>query len=265
MHPRIRSILALAAAAAVGALASWAVLRASGTAEPAEAPEPPGAKPSSAFPGGKPIDAATIQSGTLAVERMPPEVTGALEVHSAEIVKTAREVATRQARITGVCSPGSAIRLVAEDGTVICQRLPRGVVSVSAVGATPRVSSSGTVQGTVPGAVGRYQTSGDDDFLVVPIDLPDGASITGLTYVYWDNDADVDGGAYLYRSDDTVVAGVTTEGAKDEVRIAETDKADASARRVDNSGFGYHVYMQTSTRAGAALMPVAVSITYRLP
>jgi len=262
MHPRLRSLLALSAAAAAGALASWAVLRDGGGAAPVEAEA---ARPSSEFPGGKPIDAAAIQSGTLAVERMPAEVTGALEVHSAEIVKTARELATRQARISGTCAPGSAIRVVAEDGSVVCQRLPKGVASVSAVGATPRVSGTGTVQGTVPGAVGRYQTSGDDDFLVVPIALPDGALVTSLTYVYWDNDADVDGGAYLYRSDDTVVAGVTTQGAKDEVRIAETDRADPEARRVDNSAFGYHVYMQISAEAGARLMPVAVSVTYRLP
>lgn len=263
MHPRVRSVLALLAAAATGALLAWAFLafRVSGT----EPVDPREARPSPTFPGGKPIDAATIQSGTLAVERMPPEVTGALEVHGAELVKTAREVATKQARITGVCGPGSAIRLVGEDGSVVCQRLPRGVASVSAVGATPRVSSSGTVQGTVPGGVGRYQTSGDDDFLVVPVTLPDGAIVTGLTYTYWDVDEQVDGGAYLYRSDDTVVAGVTSAGARPEVRIVETDRIDPDARRVDNSGFGYHVYMQTSAAAGANLMPIAVSVTYRLP
>jgi hypothetical protein len=113
--------------------------------------------------------------------------------------------------------------------------------------------------------VGRYQTAGDDDFLVVPVNLPDGAVVTGLSYVYWDADERVDGGAYLYRTDDTVVAGVTTEGARSEVRVAETDKIDPQSRRVDNAGFGYLVYMQTSAVAGAGLMPVAVSVSYRLP
>ncbi|MFO0584914.1 MAG: hypothetical protein U0229_21785 [Anaeromyxobacter sp.] len=263
MQPRVRSVLALVAAAAVGGLATWGLL----TLTPAPRPEVPDttARPSPAYPGGKPIDAAAIQSGTLAVERMPPEVTGALEVHGAELVKAEKELATKQARITGLCAPGSAIRVVGEDGSVVCQRLPRGVASVSAVGATPRISSSGTMQGTVPGAVGRYQTSGDDDFLVAPIALPDGAIVTGLSYMYWDVDEKVDGGAYLYRSDDTVIAGVATQGAKAEVRVAETDRTDATARRVDNAGFAYHVYMQTSSAAGASLMPIAVSVTYRLP
>jgi len=251
----------LLAAAGLGALATWGAL----TFLPARDPGAVPVKPSAAFPGGKPIDAAAIQSGTLAVERMPPEITGALELHGAEIVKTAEQIATRQARIVGTCSPGSAIRVVGEDGSVVCQRLPRGVASVSAAGASARISSTGTTQGTVPGAVGRYQTSGDDDFLVVPITLPDGAVVTSLTYVYWDADEQVDGGAYLYRSDDTVVAGVTTRGAKSEVRIAETDRIDAQARRIDNSAFGYLVYMQTSSQAGAALMPIAVSVGYRLP
>jgi hypothetical protein len=260
MRPRTLALL-LAAAAASGALATWSTLTYLANRDLGPTP----ARPSAAFPGGKPIDAASIQSGTLAVERMPPEITGALELQGAEIVKTAEQVATRQARIIGTCSPGSAIRVVGEDGSVICQRLPRGVASVSAVGAAARISTTGTTQGTVPGAVGRYQTSGEDDFLVVPITLPDGAVVTNLSYLYWDADEEVDGGAYLYRTDDTVVAGVTTQGARSEVRLAETDKVDAHARRVDNAAFGYLVYMQVSAAAGAGLMPVAVSVGYRLP
>ncbi|HEY6099133.1 MAG TPA: hypothetical protein VIW03_06870 [Anaeromyxobacter sp.] len=221
------------------------------------------AAPSPAYPGGHPIDAAQVSTGKLAFQVMPPEVTGALELHSVEIVKTAEQLATKQARITGTCAPGSAIRLVEEDGTVVCQRFPRGVASVAAVAAVPRVSSTGTAQGTVPGGVGRFQTSGEDDFLVAPIELPDGALVTGFAYTFWDADERNDGAAYLYRTDDSVLAGVATQGARGEIRYAETDVV--KERKVDNSAYGYFVYFQLSREAGANLMPIAASVTYRLP
>ncbi len=228
------------------------------------APGSPGpAKPGASFPGGRPIDAAAIATGRLAVERMPEAVTAALETHSEEIVKTAQLVASKQARITGTCAPGSAIRVVEEDGAVLCQRLPRGVVSVASLGGWPRVSSTGTAQGAVKGAVGRYQTSGADDFLVVPIHLPDGAIVTSFSYTFYDDDPKVDGTAYLYRSDDVVLAGVETAEAKDEVRTVSTEEV--QNRKVDDAAFGYFVYMQISPDAGPRLMPVSASVAYRLP
>ena len=249
----------LLAAAAAGAGLSWAALTrpwaSTATATPSA--------PSTEYPGGHPIDAAQVATGTLQMQVMPPEVTGALELHSAEIVKTAEVLASKQSRITGTCAPGSAIRVVGEDGTVVCQRLPKGVASVAAVGGVPRLSSTGTVQGTVAGGVGRYQTSGEDDFLVVPVQLPDGALVTGFSYTFWDADEHVDGAAYLYRTDDTVLAGVLTQGARSEVRYAETDVV--KERKVDASAYGYFVYFQLSREAGANLMPIAASVSYRLP
>jgi hypothetical protein len=252
--------VALVAAAAAGAL----VMHAVDTGEVRPRPASPD------FPGGHPIDATFITTGRVAVERMPREVTGALEVHSAEIArnateltKTAQLLETKQQRITGRCEPGSAIRLVGADGTVVCQRLPMGVVSVAALAAIPRSSATGTAQGSVPGGVGRYQTTGEDDWLVAPVPLPDGAVITGFSYVFWDTDPAVDGAAYLYRSDDVPLAALKTRGAEREVRIVDTEQIDQ--KKVDAGAFGYFVYFQVSAKAGSGLMPIAASVSYRLP
>jgi hypothetical protein len=219
--------------------------------------------PSSGYPGGRPISAAEITEGTLAPERLPPEVSASLEAHSAEIVRNAEAIQQKQARVTGACAPGSAIRLIAEDGSVSCQKLPRGVVSVSSLVAVPRLSSTGTAQGSVPGGVGRFQTSGEGDFLVAPIALPDGAQVTGFSYAYYDNDPLVDAAAYLYRSDDLPMAALSTSGAADEVRVASTEEV--KLRRVDAGRFAYFVYFQTSAEAGASLVPISASVTYHLP
>jgi hypothetical protein len=262
MRPKAVAIAAAVAVLAFAALA-WTVLVEPDSVVRANPPPPEPPVLSSEYPGGKPIDAARISTGKLAFERMPAEVTTALELHSNEIVKTAAELETKQARITGTCAPGSAIRVVGDDGSVVCQKLPRGVVSVAALTAVPRVSSTGTAQGSVPGGVGRYQTEGDDDFLVAAVSIPDGAVVTGFSYTYWDADARADGAAYLYRTDDTVLAGVATQGAANEVRRVSTEVV--QEKKVENQTYGYFVYFQTSAVAGPHLMPIAASVTYRLP
>ena len=228
-------LLAAAAGAALGA-GGWYALR--GSRPPPAAPKtvlPPDLPTASPPP---PIDAERIQTGRLAVERMPLEVTGALEAHSQELVRAHAEIEEKQARVSGTCAPGSAIRVVGPDGSVVCQKLPRGSVSVSALTGVPRNSATGTAQASVPGGVGRFETSGDDD-------------------------PEVDGGAYLYRSDDTMMARLATSGAKAEVRVVSTDAVEP--RRIDNALFSYVVYLQLSAKAGQNLMPISASVSYRLP
>jgi hypothetical protein len=211
----------------------------------------------------RPIDAAQIGVGRLKMERLPEEVGKALEAHSEEIVRTAEALEGKQARITGSCGPGSAIRVISEDGSVSCQRFPKGVVSVTALAAVPRLQSTTTAPNAVRGGVGRYQTGGEDDYLVVPIVLPDGAVVTSFTYVYYDNAEGIDGTAYLYRSDDRPLAVASTTGAADEVRSATSEQIEQ--RRVDAGRYAYFVYFQVSAQAGAALTPISASVSYRLP
>jgi hypothetical protein len=252
-----------AAGAIAGGLAALAAVAAtSGARQPPEAAQRP-APATAEFPGGHPIDAAQVASGKLSFERMPAEVTSALQMHSDEIVKTAQLVETRQVRITGACAPGSAIRVVQKDGSVVCQRLPRGVVSVSALSGVARRSDSHTTQGAVPGAVGRYQTGGEEDFLVVPIQLPDGAIVTGFSFSCWDASPKVDGAAYLYRSDDVLLATLALEGAREEVRTVSTESI--QNQRVENGPYAYFVYMRISPLAAGDLMPVSASVSYRMP
>jgi len=221
--------------------------------------EPP---PAALSPPRPPVDAAQISSGRIAMERMPAEVGTALETFSDEIVKNAQEVAGKQARITGTCAPGSAIRVIGEDGTVRCQQFPRGVVSVAAAAAMPRLSSTATEFAVVKGGVGRWQSAGEDDYLVAPVSLPDGATVTSFSFTFLDNSLEQDTEAYLYRSDDESLAVVESEGADERVRSAATEKV--QLRRID-ARYGYFVYFKTSTSAGARLMPISASIGYRLP
>ncbi len=249
--------LLLVAAASVATVAAVLILR---PATPAEAPRLAVVDP--ALPRPPSIEASQI-AGRLPMEKLPVEIGKALEAHSEEIVRTAEALEGKQARITGICAPGSAIRVIAEDGTVSCQRLPKGIASVSALTGIPRRSTTVTAPIGVPGGVGRYQTAGDDDYLVVPIALPDGAIVTSFSFAAYDASAEVDASAYLYRSDDQPLATVKTEGASRQVRTVATDEI--HHKKVDAAHYAYFVYFQLSAQAGPDLVPVSASVSYRLP
>jgi hypothetical protein len=224
-------------------------------------PDPPRAAVSPPRP--PPVDAAQIVSGRIAMERMPDEVGTALEVFSDEIVRNAQDLQKKQARINGICAPGSAIRIIGDDGSVRCQQLPRGVISVGAATAVPRLSSTLTEAANINGGAGRYQSGGEDDYLVAPVTLPDGAIVTSFSYTYYDAAADADTEAYLYRSDDQPLAMIASEGADGRVRSGTTDKV--VLRTVDAARYAYFVYFKISAKAGPRLMPISASISYRLP
>jgi hypothetical protein len=213
-------------------------------------------------PHAPPVDAAQIVTGRLSMERLPPEIGNALEMQSDEIVRSAEEIATKQARIHGTCAPGSAIRVIAEDGTVRCQTVGHGVISVAAVTAIPRLSSTVSEVGNVPGGMGRFQADGADDYLIAAVPLPDGATVTSFSYVYFDSAPNADSEAFLYRSDDEPMASVSSSGAESTVRTVSTESV--RLRKVDAVHHAYFVYFQVSSAARATLMPISASIGYKV-
>ena len=264
---RLALLLAGAVAASVGATILAArqpdeppsVAGATLAAPPPRAPEPVVGAASPPLP---PVAAEQISTGRLSMERMPKEVGSALESFSDEIVRTAEEVSTRQARITGSCAPGSAIRFISDDGSVRCQSLPKGVASVSALAAIARMSTTITEAASVPGGVGRYQSGGPDDYLVVPIELPDGATVTALSYTFFD-DSELDTGAFLYRSDDQALVSVSSSGSDERVRTRTSESV--QLKKVDLGRYSYFVYFQVTARAGFRIMPISATVSYRLP
>jgi hypothetical protein len=250
----LRWAIVVAAAAAFAAVYVHFAQEPRATAAPQPAPQEPA-------PRGPPLDAAQIVTGRLTMARLPPEVGVSLETFSNEIVRNAEETATKQARIRGTCAPGSAIRVIAEDGTVRCQAIAHGLVSVSAVTAVPRLSATVTEVGNVRGGMGRFQVDGESDYLVAPVVLPDGASITAFSYVVFDADPEVDSEAFLYRSDDEAMGSVSTKGAEERVRTVSTEEL--RLRKVD-ARHAYFVYFQVSRTAGARIMPISATVSYKL-
>ncbi len=137
-------------------------------------------------------------------------------------------------------------------------------VSVSSMGGIPRTSSVATEQGTsCSNAIGRYTTSGTSEFMTVPIELPDGATITALTAVICDNTSSYSGSMYLYRSDSVSIASTGTSVAEASTTpFTKTTTTISSGREVvDNSQYAYFLYMEINGSAGSALSPISGIVT----
>jgi len=98
--------------------------------------------------------------------------------------------------------------------------------------------------------------------LTVPIQLPDGATITAFTAVICDNTASYGDDVYLYRSDSTVIAHTRTSVAEASTTpFTKTTTTIISSEVVDNSQYSYYLYMEIHGTAGSDLIPISGIVT----
>ena len=136
-------------------------------------------------------------------------------------------------------------------------------VSVSSMGGIPRTSAITTAQGDTCTSLGRYATAGEDEFLTVPIQLPDGATITALTAVICDNTTSYHDDVYLYRSDGTKIAhtGTSIAEASTTPFTKTTTNISSGNEVVDNSQYAYYLYMEIHGTPGSDLYPISGIVT----
>jgi hypothetical protein len=136
-----------------------------------------------------------------------------------------------------------------------------GYVSVSAVTAVPRDSTYETNQTNVASAIGRYAVGGGTEYLLAPLFIPDGATITSFSYTCYDNDTSYNSTAYLYRDDSVQVAeAISTSSSSTTLQTVTT--TNITYPSVDNSLYGYFVYMRIHGTAGTNLVPIRVVVAY---
>ncbi len=177
----------------------------------------------------------------------------------------------KQNIVTGTCPAGSAIRAVAANGTVTCQSAGGsiGIASVNTIVGVPLSSTTTTAVCLIfCSANGRYQSNAGSDFLVAPIVLPHGATITAFSFSCFCNNA-VGGSGFLFRDDINILASANiTALSSTTVQTASTtaiNTTPANSPVVDNQNFSYFVLWSINGTAGSNIMPVRATVTYTLP
>ena len=223
------------------------------------------------FTAGTPARAAEVNGNFTAVKT-------AVDDNDARITANTQALAAKQERVSGACNAGSAIRQVNADGTVVCQNAggTTGFASVSAVVGVPQMNPSVATSVSqnpfrISDAQGRYASTGGRNYLVAPVALPHGATITSFTLTCYDNDPG-DGSisntgicqGYLF--DGQFLMSVATSGEDATAYQTVTTNAFSSPRNVvDNQNKAYYVYFSVNGGAGINHMPIRVVVGYTLP
>lgn len=219
------------------------------------------------FTAGTPARAAEVNGNFTAVKT-------AVDDNDARITANTQALTAKQERVSGACNAGSAIRQVNADGTVVCQNAggTTGFASVSAVVGVVSPNSVVTSVGINPSgfndAEGRYAMNGTLTFMVAPIALPHGATITSFTLICYDNDP---GGICNARlNDGRLLMSVATSGEDATAYQTVTtntflDTVSPSRKVVDNQNRAYYVYFSVNGAVGIYHMPIRAVVGYTLP
>jgi len=139
------------------------------------------------------------------------------------------------------------------------QAVKTGYATAAAVTGVPRYSTTSISQNALLGDVGIMSVAGGNDYVLCPIQIPNGATITQISYKIYDNDVTLNSTAWLYRSDQAIVSMVSSTGAS---TTAGWVSSGALNHIVNNTLGGYYVYMQVDSASGANLSPIAFRATY---
>jgi hypothetical protein len=221
--------------------------------------------PLTTFTAGTTAQASQVNGNFNAVSTAVNDNNARITTNTTNITANTTAISTKQDRVTGTCATSSAIRAINADGTVVCESTSAttGYMTVSAVGAIPRNSAYETTQTNTGDSVGRSGVTPGFEYLVVPVNLPHGATITKFTYVCYDNDATYSSFGYLYRDTAIAIATVSTGGASTTLQTLSTTSI--SGPTINNQTSGIYVYMGVQGEAGANLAPIRAIIEYTLP
>jgi hypothetical protein len=140
-----------------------------------------------------------------------------------------------------------------------------GYVTVSSLAGGPLNNQNyqtSTLLGQVNGGYfyGKFGVTADFEFLVVPLQIPDGVTITSFTFTCYDLAASYDCLAQLVRDDGGYVANAVTTGSPGLQTVTTTPTGDPV---VDNSLYGYNVFFYINGDAGSSITPVRAVVEYQ--
>lgn len=135
------------------------------------------------------------------------------------------------------------------------------IFSVPAIVAVPRDSSCPTSQTSGGGRVGRSVGVGcGSEFMVAPVTLPNGATVTNFSCTIYDADATYDSSCFLYSDQSGSLASVSTTSDTG----LQTPTTTLTAV-IDNSTTGYYIYFGDNELALSTLVPINAIVEYSVP